>query len=221
LKNDNNKKEIKGDYDIKKIIAVLAAAIILMIILLLLNNINYDVDMFGRRQTEPAKKIVFSIPDYESDIYENSEYMAKNRFILYKEDPYTTVITETINEYGSLGMFFLDYFKVLRDGDAEAYNGFFTDDYFEDKNNTRYTEFTMQKIYDAEVEKLTESLIESGEYDGWTRYTYKISYKIMANDGTFRSDMPSDTLVPQIMELLSIDNYIKINSIIKPGIPSV
>ena len=78
----------------------------------------------------------------------------------------------------------------------------------------------MQKIYDAEVEKLTELLIESGKYNGWTRYTYKINYKIMANDGTFRSDMPSDTAVPQIMELLKTEDIIKINSIIKPGIPS-
>jgi hypothetical protein len=46
-------------------------------------------------------------------------------------------------------------------------------------------------------------------------YTFRTSYKIMANDGTFRPDMPSDTAVPEILELLYNGEIYRINSIIK------
>lgn len=205
----------------KKIIFILFSAVILMFLLILLNKINFNVDMselFGGRKTEETEKIYLAQPDYESDIYENPEYMSKNRYIVYIENPFTSIITETNNEYGNIGKFFLDYFKTLTDGNAKLYNNFFTDAYFEDKDNKIYDKFTMQKLYDAEVEKLSETLIESGEYSGWIRYTFKLSYKIMANDGTFRSDMPSDIAVPQIVELLYNNETFKINSIIKSKI---
>ncbi|MHB1154684.1 MAG: hypothetical protein ACYCWE_21680 [Eubacteriales bacterium] len=202
----------------KKIIFILFSAVLIMFLLVLLNNINFDVDMskmFGGRKSEETVKIHFAQPDYESNIYENVEYMSKNRYIVYTEDPFTSIITETNNEYGNIGKFFLNYFKTLTDGNAELYNNFFTDAYFEDKENKIYDKFTMQKLYDAEVEKLSETLMESGEYSGSIRYTFKISYKIMANDGTFRSDMPSDIAVPQIAEILYNNEAFKINSIIK------
>lgn len=205
----------------KKTFLVLSAAVLTMIILIILNNINYDVDMsewFGGRITEETVKIHFSNPDYESNIYDNSVYMSKNRHIVYIENPYSSIITENNNEYGDIGNFFLAYIKALTDGNAEIYNNFFTDDYYKDKNNKKFEKFTMQKIYDIEIEKLSDDLIENGEYKGQTRYTFKVSYKIMANDGTFRSDMPSDTAVPQILELLNTHDILKINSIIKSKI---
>jgi hypothetical protein len=209
--------QLKKEY--KKIIIISLAAAAVMFILILLNNINFNVDMsgwFGGRKSEETEKIHLVIPDYKSDIYQNDAYMSKNRYITFIDEPFTAVITETNNDYGNIGQFFLDYFKALTDGNAGTYNSFFTDIYFEDKNNTEYKKFTMQKIYDAEVEKLSESLInDESEYSGWTRYTFRISYKIMANDGTFRSDMPSDTAVPQILELLYDGETYKINSIIK------
>lgn len=193
------------------------AAVLFMLLLILLNNIDYNIDVsdwFGEH-IEEIKKIYFTDPDYESNIYENIHYMSKNRFIIYIDHPFSSVITEQNNEYGKIGEFFLGYFKTLTDGNAESYNNYFTDSYFDDKNNIKYEKFTMQKIYDIEVEKLSESIIETGEYQGWIRYTFKVGYKIMANDGTFRSDMPQDTVVPQIIEILYADETFKINSIIK------
>lgn len=194
-------------------------AVAVMFLLILLNNISFNVDMsewFGGRKSVITEKIYLVAPDYKSDIYKNDIYVSKNRYITYIEEPFTAIITETNNEYGKIGQFFLDYFKALTDGDAGIYNNFFTDVYFEDKNNAAYKKFTMQKIYGAEVLKLSELLINDGsEYIGWTRYTFRVSYKIMANDGTFRIDIPSDTAVPQIFELLYNGETIKINSIIK------
>lgn len=190
-----------------------------MFILILLNNINFNVDMsgwFGGRKSEETEKVYLIKPDYKSDIYQNDVYMSKNRYITFIDEPFTGIITETNNDYGEIGQFFLDYFKALTDGDADSYNSFFTDVYLKDKNNTVYKKFTMQKIYGAEVEKLSEMIINDGsEYNGWTRYTFRTSYKIMANDGTFRPDMPSDTAVPEILELLYNGEIYRINSIIK------
>jgi hypothetical protein len=171
---------------------------------------------FGGRKSEETEKVYLIKPDYKSDIYQNDVYMSKNRYITFIDEPFTGIITETNNDYGEIGQFFLDYFKALTDGDADSYNSFFTDVYLKDKNNTVYKKFTMQKIYGAEVEKLSEMIINDGsEYNGWTRYTFRTSYKIMANDGTFRPDMPSDTAVPEILELLYNGEIYRINSIIK------
>lgn len=216
LLHHNTEDDLKKNT--KKTILVLSAAVLTMIILIILNNIDYDVDMsewFGGRKTEETEKIHFSNPDYESNIYDNAVYMSKNRHIVYIENPYSSIITENNNEYGEIGDFFLTYIKTLTDGNAEIYNNFFTEVYYKDNNNKKFDKFTMQKIYDIEIEKLSEDLIENGDYKGQIRYTFKISYKIMANDGTFRSDMPSDTAVPQIFELLNTNDRIKINSIIK------
>lgn len=205
--------------DNKKIIIILMTAVAVMFLLILLNNISFKVDMsgwFGGRKSEVTEKIYLVAPDYKSDIYKNDIYMSKNRYITYIDEPFTAIITETNNEYGQIGQFFLDYFKTLTDGDAVIYNTFFTDVYYEDKNNAAYKKFTMQKIYEAEVLLLSETLINDGsKYDSWTRYTFKVSYKIMENDGSFRSDMPSDIAVPQIFELLYDGATYKINSIIK------
>lgn len=75
-------------------------------------------------------------------------------------------------------------------------------------------DFTMQMVYDVEIEKLSEDVItEQAEYLGWTRYLFKLGYKIMSNDGTFRTDMPSDTAVPIVLEVLYDGGSYKINGV--------
>lgn len=202
----------------KRLIIILVSCVGLMVVLILLNNINFSADIsgwFGGRKEETVIKPYLERPDYKINIYENELYMAKNLNINYSDGFASSMISETINEYGKIGEFFLGYFKTIREGDAVKYNSYFTDIYYEDEDNKEYKRFTMQMLYDAEVELISDTLIESGEYKGITRYLFKVSYKIMQNNGTFRDDMPSDTMVPVLMEILSDENGMKINSITK------
>lgn len=199
-----------------RLIVVIAVCAAVMILLMLLNSIDFNVDVTSwfekEAETEP---ISFYIPDYEYEPTEDSGYMAKNRFITYTDPPYSTIITPNINEYGRLGEFFLAYFDALIGGDSEAYNAFFTDAYYQDKDNSPHGEFTKQPVYDIEIEKTSEYTFEEGEYAGMIRYTFRFSYKITRNDGTFRDDMPSNCAVPVTVEVLDDGESVLINSIVK------
>lgn len=75
----------------------------------------------------------------------------------------------------------------------------------------------MQKIYDAEIEYRSKDILNKGKPDQITRFEYVVRYKIMDNNGTFRSDVGSDAAVPEIFEVLLYDSTdeILINSITK------
>jgi len=202
----------------KRLLIVLACCFGSMLLLMGLNSINFDIDISSwfEEEEEPIYYYLYE-PDWESNIYENEEYMAKDRYINYTEGPMTTIITPENNEFGELGEFFLAYFRALTDGDAQTFNTFFTPSFFEDdEDNQPWERFTMQKIHNIHIELTSKHIFEEeSEYFGLTRYTFLFSYHIMRNDGTFRRDMPSDGAVPQVVEVIYDGRDYKINSIIK------
>ena len=113
--------------------------------------------------------------------------------------------------YGEPLVLFAEYFDSARHGDAGRLNALFTDEYW--KEHDKYSDFTMQRIYNIEITLLSDAAINDGDYKGYRRRTYDISYMIMKNDGLFRSDMSSDSAVPLVFELLTYGDSTKINSI--------
>ncbi|MBR4292482.1 MAG: hypothetical protein IKT54_02605 [Clostridia bacterium] len=207
--NTDIKKENK-----KKLITTAVAAALLLVVLIALNSIDFDsidVDALIGNIDDETEKIYFSEPDFEENIFDDAAYMDKNRFISYTEAPFTTLLTEKFNDYGEMGEFWLDYFNSIINGDFETYNTFFTDSYFEE--NDPMGVFTMQKVYDVEIVLLDKAV--SNDLGDVTRYTYKVGYKIMQNNGSFRDDLPSDTVIPLIFELLPEGDSFRINSISK------
>lgn len=167
----------------------------------------------------PKANIQFYEADYDYNIFEDAAYMDKNRYIEYTDGAVSVTVTEGDFAFhgGAPLVFFNEYFTAVINGDHEKFNTFFNDYYYEIQNNKPAEDFTMQRLYNINVTKLTESKIESGEHFGKIRYTYKVSYMIMKNDGTFRSDMESDSAVPQIIEILYDDynDVCTINSVTK------
>jgi len=208
--NADMKKENK-----KKLITTAVSAALLLAVLIALNSIDFDsidIDaLTGGNSDAETEKMHFSEPDFEENIFDDEAYIDKNRFISYTEAPLTTLLTEKFNDYGAMGEFWLDYFDSIINGDYEAYNTFFTDSYFEE--NDPKSIYTMQKVYDVEI-VLLDRVVLSGS-DTVTQYKYKVGYKIMNNNGTFRDDLPSDTVIPLIFELLPDGDSFKINSISK------
>ncbi|MBQ8510074.1 MAG: hypothetical protein IJ493_09240 [Clostridia bacterium] len=208
--NQNNKRQKK-----KKTIAAVMAAMcgICVIGLFFLNttDMTFDFDFgSGSSDTEVVQyvydgkgvhRISLYDPDWESDIFENREWLDQNRWLTYVEGGMAiTLVDEDYDAYGDTIVMFADYFDALMHGDAERLNGFYEDRYFE--SHDRWEAITMQKIYNIRVEYLTSGDIEDAELGTVTRYYYKVTYMIMENDGTFRDDVQSDAEKAQFYELM-------------------
>lgn len=216
MKSDGKKS--KGGA--KRLIIAFAICAAALALLLALNSIDFDsVDVTklfgGRAEEETSGEIFLCEPNYDIDISYDTHYMSRERYITYSDGGVSSIISEYSNEYGSMGDFFLGYFSSLTSGDAEKYNSFFLEEYFDGEDRVPYERFTMQRVYDITVEKMGEELIEKGGYEGCVRTVFKVGYKIMHNDGTFRADMPSDTVVPRLLETISSGESWKISAIAK------
>nr|MBQ4320273.1 hypothetical protein [Clostridia bacterium] len=157
--------------------------------------------------------IKFADVNWDEDIFEDEVYLDKNRYITYKDGAVSQLITENHALYGVGPEFFSGYFTAVIHGDNETLNLMYTDEW--SKNNAAHESFTPQKVYNIEIEKLSENVIEEGRYAGTKRYTFRVAYMIKDNNGTFRGDMGSDAAVPLIFELLDSGYGPKINSITK------
>ena len=76
----------------------------------------------------------------------------------------------------------LELINSIIEGDADKYNSMFSEEYLKKNASTVRERFTMQMLYDIVVSK---HYTESGA-------VYSLEYKIMKNNGSYRSDMPSD-----------------------------
>ena len=150
---------------------------------------------------------LFYTPNYDENIFNDAGYMDLNRLISFKESGMALMMTEEqCREYGKLAAFFADYIGAIIRGEADNYNALFSDDYF--KSSKPKGRFTMQKLYDIEVEKLTEEVV--GNY---TRYRVSVKYKIRLNNGSFRNDVASDGARAQLLLLDDRSGRILINSV--------
>ena len=146
-------------------------------------------------------------PDWETNIFDVERWLEKNRCITYVDNGMAVTITdEAYDEYGICVEFMALYFKALMYGDADALCGFYADSYFIE--NERWAKITMQKVYDMRME-----LINTVYNQSEIIYVYKISYKIMENDGTFRDDVVSDAERAQFYSIVDTGDEIKITDV--------
>lgn len=128
--------------------------------------------------------------DYDEDIFLDASYMSKNRNVYFTFDGDSEYITsENYSESYVTARLFYDYFQAVINGDYSVYPSFFTDSFF-----TSYTvpeTFTMQKIYDISVTLESRTATDTG----WTEM-YSVRYRFMDNNGTFRSDLTDNTIIP-------------------------
>jgi len=133
-------------------------------------------------------------PDWETNIFNRRDYLDKNRYLTYAEGGMEiTLVDGSYSDYGEGIELLAAYFDALMHGDAALVNSFYSDAWLAE-NNGGFTKITMQKLYDMKVEYLSRVDNKSAATTDWY---YKISYKIMENDGTFRNDIPSDAVRAQ------------------------
>ena len=176
----------------KRVITVVAAILAAM---LLLFAAVWGLSVLLQKTKKPPQFDYEFYPTYEGDIMEYPAYLELQRDILYAESfdgmGYTTSITdENRDSFDEYVLFLCDYLQTIIAGDADAYNGFFSDGYL--KEYGRQEAFPPQMLYDMRIG------FYSREGDGASaRVTYQLDYRIFQNDGKFRDDVDSDAIRPQ------------------------
>lgn len=204
---DDAKKTKKKKLKKVTLIVITVFAALCALLLILYGVLSYLKG--GDDYALPADQ--FFPADYSEDITKDQQYQAKVRSVYYLEFGTGELITE--ENLGSLpdsAKFFYDYFNCVISGNYTDYKGFFTQDYL--KRNKIPDKFTKQKIYDIEVNLYDRQNIEQ---DGKSIIvdTFIVKYKIMRNNGTFRNDVGSNTIVPLVFQLYKQNNNVYINNI--------
>lgn len=165
----------------------------------------------GTKKPDSLPDDVFYEADYSKDIFLDEAYMSLDRSIMYMEyDSGMTLTEENYTTAGVASEFFYEYFDAIIKGDADRYHGMLTENYIDDFEPP--AEFTMQMLYDIEVNRVQTSWSE--EYNGKTVtvYNFAVKYKIFENNGTFRNDIASNQSATQYYELYSYDGKFYLNS---------
>ena len=155
-------------------------------------------------------------PDYSANIFEDKDYLAKNRSIKYIIPSDGSEMSIVLDEYDHDVLtegqkFFVDYFYAATHGDYEAYGEMFTEEYLDDpcgfEKHPQDKKFPMQRIYDIEITELGRSdpSDTSYNYNGIHAVfgVYEVGYKILKNDGEFRYDLSEGGTIPLIFELVT------------------
>lgn len=197
----------------RMIVAIIIVSVLAVISYILLENPKiFEREVDSKVTSMYSDKLYsynFYPTDYDLDVTANEWYMQLDRAVHYKNGPLTVMIyDDELDSYNKAVQFFVQYFKTIVAGDADTYNTYFTDAYFE--KNDPYERFAPQMLYDIEVEQLSETSNE----DGTMNWSFNVKYKIYQNDGTFRNDLPSDAAKKLRFELIGdTQGNVKIDNI--------
>ena len=195
-KKTNAEQQEKSAKNKKILIRVICIVVATLVVLM---AASFAMNLYLERKAEKdAQKIHlnFSPADYDENIFEDQEYinLIKNGFIDYTD--YATNLTLGIDYSDALGygadvQFMVEYIYAIIDGDVEAYNSFFSDEYY--KKNDPKENFTMQKLYEVNIARVSETQKTDKSGNTYNEYQYIVKYKILDNNGTFRNDFNAGT----------------------------
>ncbi len=193
----------------RSIFIIISAVALLVVVggILLFWYLTYDSNS---DDIKPA--LFFYEADYSTDILSDPEYLKLNRAISYKNGAVMiSVEPENYAETDKLLDFLAEFLNTAINGDYKSYPKYFTEEY-KSKNDIP-EKFTMQRIYNITIEKISES---AEEYKGRTinQYVYMLDYMIKRNDGTLRKDIESDASIPQYLVIKEIDGELLIDNIL-------
>lgn len=215
----------KSSLTIKKkmlwvLIAVSAILLLLLLLIQMLSRCTISPLENSSETTHKAPEFKFS-DEYitERAIFDSDEdYLTYDRTI-YFHDPQTGV-TEGIeggnyDNFGAGTALLCEMIASIIDGDAEAYNTFFSDIYY--KENEEKSAFSMQKLYDILITEYSKSEETSESGGTYKEYIYELKYKIKNNNGSFRSDMGSDSIRTQYFLITNRSGKLQIDGIYTYG----
>lgn len=191
----------------KIVITVLASVVGLVLIFSAAAGI---ISLFGRVDTTNLTgngNVSLAPADYDEDIFEDKVYASKNNDVFYDYDGYAEYITvENYFTFSVSGQFFYNYFDCVINGNYSYYPSFFADSFL--SSSVLPEKFTMQKLYDISVTLESRESYKEGYLE-----TYSVRYRIMDNNGTFRTDLENDTVIPLMYTLYVTNTYAEITAI--------
>lgn len=123
---------------------------------------------------------IFSDPDYTEDMHK----------ISYSDETFAilgyTLTDDNINEFDDSVRFMYRYINYIIEGKVDDFNNCFSSAYYEKVYPKNF--FTMQRLYDIKLIKVAERY-----EDGMKVFIFRLDYKILKNDGTFRKDIDSSS----------------------------
>ena len=172
----------------------------------------------GDETTIPTGEIKFS-EEYvtgEFDMMSDEIYAGYDQSIHYHNT--ATGVTaglefENYDDYTEALELLFNFVEIVKLGDAESYNAFFSELYFQ--NHEEQESFSMQKLYDITIATYSEEE-KSEDGEKYTEYIYSLEYKIRRNNGSLRSDMGSDCVRTQYFLITSRSGEWKIDNILAP-----
>ena len=144
------------------------------------------------------EKIKF-YPVTDENIFENSQYVSQNRTVYYCDNSsgyehITPINEDNRTEYSAEVIFAEAYLNNVILGDEISLRQMCTQSCLE-KNPI--PDFTQQKLYDLCIYPYQTETLQ----DGSRRVTYKLMYKILENNGTYRRDVGSNGARPEYLVL--------------------
>lgn len=181
------------------IIGILGILGIIMFILSGINSLLREESIQSLEESIRPPSYIFAEPNYDENIFDDSEYMGMDRAMKYTVEGVTISITE--NNYSQqtpIVQFMYDSLQYIINGDCEKYNEIFTDEYLNKIGDNLRETFTMQKLYDIDVElaNLQEEELPNGRTAVYSDFV--VRYKIKNNNGTFRNDLPDGARIPMV-----------------------
>lgn len=208
----------------KSAVTFIAVLGILAVVLVLLNLIPFDKlsDKVTETTAPPpvtVNPLFFKEPVYDEDFTLDSDYMDLDRRLNFTSlTGETFSVMDDAELYGDVCALFEQFRTAVTEGDCDAYNDLFTDEYIEKKGSAS---FAPQKLYNLRVAMLSSQLLSEGDsnglYQGATVSYCKVEYCIKDNNGTFRNDFyRNGDSKAQIFEILDYKGKIKISQISTP-----
>ncbi len=184
--------------------AVIAVLLVVLGVLSLLND-NLEEEKFDF--TASNGDIYFFPADYNANPADDPAYMAKERRVWFEDDGGVGYfLDEADGKTNTVRALFYNYFQSLVKGDATSHSSYLSKAYKE--NFVVQERFTPQKVHTVNVK------FNQGETrDGVALWHYQVSYKIYENNGTYRSDIGSETARVMNFEIVYENDSYKINSI--------
>lgn len=163
-------------------------------------NTQGDVDLFT--------------PDWTADILSEDEYIALDRNIRYSDGFGTWPILDggVYETKDAVQLFLISYIQDLINGDGVQLRSKYSDSVITALNIP--SSFTKQRVYEALFTELSKKERNTNGKITF-EYEFKVEYKIMKNDGTFRADLASDSVKGQYFTVLQDEEDIRIIKVVE------
>ena len=199
----------------KKKPAIIFISILCAVVVII--TIVYVVLYFVSKNNMPktAGDVFLYEPDYNAQIMTEEQYLIKDRRISYCDGFGTWYIYDENGNYSTsddVQLFLIEYVNDLVAGDATALKAKYSSELVTKLKLP--DRMTQQRIYETKLTELSKKEInQNGEI--YFEYEYKIEYKIMRNDGTFRVDLASDSVKGQYFTIEQREENITITKVVE------